>query len=44
LAESERARAAQHDKNEHVHFRAMNKYERAAEVHDAMAELFPHED
>ncbi len=51
LAESQRrmaqvaqARAEHHDKDEHVHFRAMKMHERSAEIHDAIAALLPRED
>jgi 5,10-methylenetetrahydrofolate reductase len=41
MAQVEQAQAEHHDKNEHVHFRAMKKHERSAEIHDAIAALLP---
>ena len=31
------------DREEPTHFRAMHAHERAAEIHDAMADLYPHD-
>ena len=44
MAKVEQAYADDHDKNEHVHFRAMKAHERSAEIHDAIAALLPRDD
>ncbi len=44
MAQVAQARAEDHDKDEHVYFRAMKTHERSAEIHDAIAALLPRED
>ena len=41
LAQIERNLVEDRDRNELVHFRAMHAHQRAAEIHDAMADLYP---
>jgi len=38
MAQDAQARAEDHDKDQHKHFRAMKMHERSAEIHDAIAE------
>ena len=44
LAQVERDLVEARDRNELKHFRAMHTHERAAEIHDAMADFFPDTD
>ena len=44
MASVEQRRAELRDKDQPVHFRAMKMHQRAAEIHDAIAELLPRDD
>ena len=41
LAQVERKLVENRDRNELTHFRAMHTHERAAEIHDALADFYP---
>ena len=42
--EVERKLVENRDRDQLTHFRAMHTHERAAEIHDALADFFPNED
>jgi hypothetical protein len=44
LAQVERDLVEDRGRDELMHFRAMHTHQRAAEIHDAMADLFPDAD
>jgi hypothetical protein len=44
MAKVAQARVEHRDKDAHKHFRAMKMHERSAEIHDAIAALFPRDD
>ena len=44
MAQVERKLVENRDRDQLTHFRAMQTHERAAEIHDALADFFPNED